>query len=123
MIEKTPALQKQIQLVCFKFGNDEFGVNILKVKEIVRLQEIAKVPQTPASVAGVINLRGNVIPVIDLRKKLGLDEIERDDKARIIVFLFEEKQIGVIVDLVERVIRLKTDQIEAPPDIGIGKIQ
>jgi len=111
------------QWVCFKLGNEEFGVDILKVREIVRIQSITHVPQTPDTVAGVINLRGNVIPVIDLPKKLGLPESKRDDKARIIVFFVGEKLIGMIVDYVERVLRIREDQIEPPPDIGMGHLQ
>ncbi|MBN2102894.1 purine-binding chemotaxis protein CheW [bacterium] len=111
------------QWVCFKLGNEEFGVDILKVREIVRIQSITHVPQTPDTVAGVINLRGNVIPVIDLPKKLGLPESNRDDKARIIVFFVGDKLIGMIVDHVERVLRIRKEQIESPPDIGAGRIQ
>jgi purine-binding chemotaxis protein CheW len=111
------------QWVCFRLGTEEFGVDILKVREIVRIQSITHVPQTPDTVAGVINLRGNVIPVIDLPKKLGLPEAERDDKARIIVFFIEDKLIGMIVDRVERVLRIQENQIEPPPDIGVGRLQ
>ena len=112
-----------LQQVCFRLGKEEFGVNILKVREIVRYQQIARVPQTSDFIAGIINLRGNIIPVIDLRKKVGLPEIEKDDKTRIIVFYVADKLVGMIVDRVEQVIRLRQDQIEPPPDIGLGKIQ
>ena len=111
------------QWVCFKLGKEEFAVNILKVREIVRLQSITHVPQTPDTVAGVINLRGNVIPVIDLPKKLNMPATQRDDKARIIVFFFGNKLIGMIVDRVERVLRIREEQIEPAPDIGVGRIQ
>jgi len=114
---------KPLQQVCFRLGKEEFGVDILKVREIVRYQQIARVPQTSDFIAGVINLRGNIIPVIDLRKKVGLPDIERDDKTRIIVFYVAEKLVGMIVDRVEQVIRLRQDQIEPPPDIGLGRIQ
>jgi len=112
-----------LQLICFKLGCEEFGVDILKVREIVPMQYIAHLPQTPESVAGIINLRGNLIPVIHLRKKFGLDDIEIDDKTRIIVFAIAGKLIGMIVDRVERVFRMREDQFEPPPDLGIGKIQ
>jgi purine-binding chemotaxis protein CheW len=114
---------KPLQQVCFKLGKEEFGVDILKVREIVRYQQIARVPQTSDFIAGVINLRGNIIPVIDLRKKVGLPNIEKNDRTRIIVFYVAEKLVGMIVDRVDRVIRLRQDQIEPPPDIGLGKIQ
>jgi purine-binding chemotaxis protein CheW len=111
------------QWVCFKLGDEEFGVDILKVREIVRIQSITHVPQTPASMAGVINLRGNVIPVIDLPKKLGIPDSKQDDKTRIIVFAVNDKLIGMIVDAVERVQRIRENQIEPPPDIGAGHLQ
>ncbi len=111
------------EFICFKLGQEEFGVDILKVREIVPLQYIANLPQTPKTVAGIINLRGNLIPVINLRRKFGLDQIDSDDKTRIIVFSIANKLIGMIVDRVERVFRMKEDQFELPPDLGIGQIQ
>lgn len=118
--EHTHAL---LQMICFKLGQEEFGVDILKVREIVPFQYIAHLPQTPDTVAGIINLRGNLIPVIHLRKKFGLDHVETDDKTRIIVFSIAGKLIGMIVDRVERVFRMQEHHIEPPPDLGIGKIQ
>ncbi len=112
-----------LQRVCFSLGKEEFGVDILKVREIVHYQQIARVPQTSDFIAGVINLRGNIIPVIHLRKKVGLPEIEKDDKTRIIVFYVAGKLVGMTVDRVDKVIRLRPDQIELPPDVGLGKIQ
>ena len=123
MSEHTEHTHTMIQLICFKLGHEEFGVDILKVREIVPLQYIAHLPQTPGTVAGIINLRGNLIPVVNLRKKFGLEQIEMDDKTRIIVFSIADKLIGMIVDRVERVFRMKEDQFELPPDLGIGKIQ
>ncbi|HEX9933945.1 MAG TPA: chemotaxis protein CheW [bacterium] len=111
------------QLICFKLGQEEFGVDILKVKEIVPVQTIAQLPQTSDTVSGIINLRGDLVPVINLRVKFGLEEIPRDDKTRIIVFFVSGKLIGMMVDRVERVLRLKDNPIEPVPDIGVGKIQ
>lgn len=122
-MDETELKTKMYQLICFKLGQEEFGVDILKVREIVPLQYIAHLPQTPETVAGIINLRGNLIPVINLRKKFGLKQIEMDDKVRIIVFSIADKLIGMIVDRVEKVFRMREDQFESPPDIGIGKIQ
>jgi purine-binding chemotaxis protein CheW len=122
-MEKEISHEKTHQFVSFRLGNEEFGVDILKVREIVRLQKIARVPQTPEFVEGVINLRGNIIPIINLRNKFGLEEIERDNNTRIIVFNVEGKIIGVIVDRVEQVLRLAEDLIELPPEIGTGKMQ
>jgi purine-binding chemotaxis protein CheW len=114
---------KTLQFVSFRLGREEFGVDILKVQEIVPLQPIARLPQTLESIAGVINLRGNVVPVIHLRKKLGLDEYENNDKVRIIVFMIGGKFIGMLVDRVDRVLRLAGSQIEKTPEIGATRIQ
>ena len=85
---------KMQQLVSFSLANEEFGVDIIKVQEIMRVQEITKVPQMPDFVEGVINLRGNVIPIIDLRKKFGLEVKERDNQTRIIVVNVHDKIVG-----------------------------
>ena len=114
---------KSQQMVSFRLGNEEFGVDILKVREIVRLQPIAKVPQTSEYVEGVINLRGQVIPVIDIKKKLGLGDLTRDNQTRIIVFGVQEKIVGVLVDRVDKVLRVPEDQIEVPPEIGTAVIR
>jgi purine-binding chemotaxis protein CheW len=111
------------QLICFRLGQEEFGVDILKVKEIVPLQAIAHLPQTSEAVSGIINLRGDLVPVIDLRVKFGLPALPGDDKTRIIVFFVSGKLIGMRVDRVERVLRLKDNPLEPVPDIGVGKIQ
>lgn len=113
-------IANQIQLVSFKLANEEFGVDIIKVQEIMRLQEITRMPQMPGYVEGVINLRGNVIPIIDLRKKFRLQVKERDNQTRIVVVNVEEKVVGFIVDAVEQVLRLSNDQIEPPPDVGLS---
>ena len=123
MSEASKAIPSVSQLICFKLGQEEFGVDILKIKEIVPVQTIAHLPQTSDTVSGIINLRGNLVPVINLRVKFGLDNIPRDEKTRIIVFSISGKLIGMIVDRVERVIRLKDYQTDPVPDIGVGKIQ
>jgi purine-binding chemotaxis protein CheW len=109
---------KMQQLVSFTLANEEFGVDIIKVQEIMRVQEITKVPQMPDYVEGVINLRGNVIPIIDLRKKFGLEVKERDNQTRIIVVNVQDRIVGFIVDAVQQVLRLSEDQIEPPPEVG-----
>ena len=111
------------QMVSFKLGNEVFGVNILRVQEIMRLTEVTRVPQTPDFMEGVINQRGNVIPIIDLRKKFCMEAKEADSFSRIVVVNVDGKVIGVIVDGVEEVLRLSRDQIEAPPDVGVGAVR
>lgn len=112
----------ELQLVVFKIGNEEYGVDIAEVQEINRMIEITKIPRAPEFVEGVINLRGKVIPVIDLRKRFGMDKKEYDKNSRIIVVEIDEKLVGMIVDAVTEVLRITSDNIEPPPPIiaGIG---
>jgi len=110
-------LAELIQLVSFRLGQEEFGVDILKVQEINRMVEITKVPQAPHYCEGVINLRGKVIPVINLRKKFGLEELEWDKTTRILVCDIDGNVIGVIVDSVEEVIKIPQSTIEPAPEI------
>jgi len=109
-----------LQLVSFNIGNEEFGVDIHFVHEINRMLQITKVPNSPAFVDGVINLRGRVIPVIDLRAKLGLDRKEHDKNTRIIVVEVTGKTVGFIVDAVKEVLRIPKNITEAPPDLVSG---
>lgn len=109
-----------LQLVSFKIGAEEFGVDITKVQEINRMVEITKVPQAPNYVEGVINLRGKVIPIIDLRKRMGMELKENDKNTRIVVVDIENFVMGMIVDSVSEVLRIPTSTIEPPPDIATG---
>lgn len=111
------------QLVTFTLGTEEYGVAITKVQEIIRMQEITRVPQMPDFIEGVINLRGRIIPVIDLRKRFELNVTERTVMTRIIVIDVEGRTLGIVVDAVSEVMRLPTDQIEPPPPVvaGIGR--
>lgn len=109
-----------LQLVSFKIGNEEFGVDILNVQEINRMTQITKVPNSPEFVEGVINLRGRIIPVIDLRSRIGVLKKEADKNTRIVVVEIQEKIIGFIVDAVKEVLRIPADITEAPPDLVNG---
>lgn len=111
-----------LQLVSFKIGDEEFGVDILAVQEIIRMHEITCVPNAPHFVEGVINLRGKVIPVIDLRKRLGLPERDYDKSTRIVVVEINGKIIGFIVDSVSEVMRIPRSITEAPPKM-IGGVE
>jgi len=108
---------EQIQLVSFNLGQEEFGIDILKVQEINRMVEITKVPQAPSYVEGVINLRGKVIPVIDLRRKFSLEASEYDKNTRIVVADVSGHVIGMVVDAVSEVLRIPRSTIEPPPEI------
>jgi len=109
-----------LQLVSFKIGAEEFGIDILKVNEIIRMMSITKVPNAPSFVDGVVNLRGRVIPVINLRAKLILPRKEYDRNSRIIVVELNTKTIGFIVDEVSEVLRIPVNITEKPPEMVSG---
>ncbi|MCK5088064.1 MAG: purine-binding chemotaxis protein CheW [Melioribacteraceae bacterium] len=119
-IENTVVEEELLQLVTFCLGEEEFGFDIFKVKEINKMMEMTKVPNSPPSVKGVINLRGTVTPVIDMRDKLGMIEKEYDKDTRIIVVESNEKNIGFIVDEVREVLRINHNIIESPPEMVSG---
>jgi purine-binding chemotaxis protein CheW len=121
-----------LQLVTFHIGDEEFGVEILKVQEIIRMIGITRVPKAPAFVEGVINLRGKVIPIIDLRKRFGMAAQEYDKHTRIIVINIKNVIVGFVVDSVSEVLRIPSSTVEPPPAIisgieaeyisGVGKL-
>ena len=115
--QAKPGSEDLIQLVSFKLADEEFGVDILQVQEINRLVDITKVPKTPEFVEGVINLRGKVIPVIDLRKRFDLEINDYNPDTRIVVVDIDNSIMGMIVDEVSEVLRLPLSTVEAAPDI------
>ena len=106
----------------FKLGSEEFGLEILKVQEIIQMQAITRIPRLPGFVRGVINLRGKVIPVVDLRRKFDLDEIEDTERTCIIVVQIHAEQsmhiMGVIIDEVREVLDIPAESIEDAPAFG-----
>ena len=110
----------ELKLIIFKLGREEYGMDILKVQEIKRMMSITRVPSTPAFIKGVINLRGSVLPVIDLRTRLGLFEAELTEAARIIVVLVNEGVVGFIVDEVVEVTTINPQNVEAVQTLSNG---
>jgi purine-binding chemotaxis protein CheW len=106
----------------FKLADEEYGLEILKVQEIIQMQAVTRIPRTPDYVRGVINLRGKVIPVIDLRKKFSLDTIKDTEKTCIIVVQIANKNshvvMGIIIDAVKEVLNIKAENIEETPSFG-----
>jgi purine-binding chemotaxis protein CheW len=106
----------------FKLADEEYGLEILKVREIIGLMDITRVPRAPASISGVINLRGKVIPVVDLRRKFGMDRVAATDQTVIIVVQYalrgQDFTMGILVDEVLEVLNIKAEQIEPTPDFG-----
>lgn len=122
-----------LQLVSFTLGKEEYAVDILRVQEINRMVDITSIPNAPFDIEGVINLRGKVIPVVNLRKKFGFDSKEMDSHSRIMV-VDVGRTVGVVVDSVSEVLRLASDTIEPPPSFtansgsseyiwGVGKLE
>jgi purine-binding chemotaxis protein CheW len=107
-----------LQVVSFRVGNEEFGLDILRVQEIIRVQDLTRVPNSPDFVDGVINLRGKVIPVIALRKRFGLPDQVHDQQTRIVVLEVQNMVLGFIVDSVSEVLRIPTSTVAPPPRLG-----
>ena len=116
-LQNDESMVELIQLVSFNLGQEEYGVAVLKVREIIRVPEITRVPNTPSYVEGVINLRGKVIPIMSMRKRFNLGEIERDKRTRIMVMEVDGELMGFIVDAVSEVIRISESEIQPPPAV------
>ena len=126
-------MEKELQVVGFRIGNETYGVRIAAVREIVRVPEITTVPSAPDLIEGVINLRGKIIPVMDLRKRFGQTEIQPDKKNRILVVELDNKMIGLIVNSASEVLKIPPSDIEAPGSVfaegesgyvtGVGKLK
>ena len=126
-------MEKELPVVGFRIGEETFGVRIGSVREIVRVPEITSVPNAQDTIEGVINLRGKIIPVMDLRKRFGQTEIQPDKKNRILVVELENKLIGLIVNAASEVLKIPPSEIEAPGSVfaegesgyvtGVGKLK
>jgi purine-binding chemotaxis protein CheW len=107
-----------LQLVTFTLGSEEYAVDILKVQEINRMREITRVPNSPSYVEGVINLRGKVIPVVNLREKFGLQGKENDEQSRIMIMDIQGITMGLVVDAVSEVLRVPSSIVEPTPPMA-----
>ncbi len=110
--------QRAGMYLTFGLADEEYGVEILKVREIIGMMEITAVPKAPPHVKGVINLRGKVVPVIDLRTRFTMEQAEATDETCIIVVVVGNREIGVVVDRVSEVLDIAAEQIEDPPTFG-----
>ncbi|KPK35454.1 MAG: chemotaxis protein CheW [Nitrospira bacterium SG8_35_1] len=117
-MQARAAGEQVLQLVTFTLGIEEYAVDILSVQEINRITEIGQVPNAPVFIEGVINLRGKVIPVINLRKKLGLEDREIDESSRIIIMDIQGVTTGLLVDSVSEVLRIPVDVVESAPPLS-----
>jgi len=117
MLERLIAttFEDQVQFVIFQLGESEFGVAINQVLRITRLMDITRVPRAPHFLEGVVNVHGEIVPVLDLKRRFDLPMGEYDDRARILIVEVEDQRVGMIVDSVTEIVRIPTAAIEPPP--------
>jgi purine-binding chemotaxis protein CheW len=118
--EKKESSTYEGQFLTFTLNNEEYGIEILKVREIIGVMDITTVPQTPEFMKGVINLRGTVIPVVDLRLKFSMPEEEHTQETCVIVVETNSSQVGIMVDSVSEVLNIQNGEIEETPSFGQG---
>jgi purine-binding chemotaxis protein CheW len=107
-----------LQWVTYKLGEETYGINVMQVQEVLRHTEIAPVPGAPEYVLGIINLRGNVVTVIDTRARFGLEATELSDNSRIVIIESDEQVVGILVDSVAEVVYLRSSDIDSAPNVG-----
>jgi purine-binding chemotaxis protein CheW len=107
-----------LQWVTFRLDNETYGINVMQVQEVLRHTEIAPVPGAPAYVLGIINLRGNVVTVIDTRQRFGLGPAPISDNTRIVIIEADRQVVGILVDAVAEVVYLRQSEIETAPNVG-----
>jgi len=107
-----------VQWVTFRLEGETYGINVMQVQEVLRYTEIAPVPGAPDYVLGIINLRGNVVTVIDTRSRFGLPPNEITDNSRIVIIEAEKQVVGILVDSVAEVVYLRSSEIDSAPNIG-----
>ena len=121
--ESRAELEDSTNLVTFRLGSGEYAIDIMQAKEIIKMEKITLIPNAPDFVEGVINLRGNIIPIIDLKKRFNLEEIEGDKNTGIIIVKIEDVDMGIIIDSISKVVSISNSDIQPPPPMlsGIGQ--
>ncbi len=117
-MEMSESEEELHRWVTFKLDNEVYGVSVEEVREVLRYSDIAPVPGAPGFVVGIINLRGNVVTVIDTRNRFGLRSVDVSDDSRIIIVDIEDQEVGVLVDSVAEVVDIDSNTIEATPNVG-----
>ena len=115
---ETKIIPASKQYITFQLGNEDYGINIQRVSIIEKAMAITRVPKTPAFIKGVVNLRGEIVPVMDLRMRFGMSEVETTEETRIIIVKVEDVTFGLIVDAVAEVLQLSEDDIESTSGLG-----
>ena len=116
--ELSTVEQGQMQYVTFSLENEAYGINVMQVQEVLRETEVSPVPGAPYFVIGIINLRGNVVSVIDARRRFGLPDREDTDLTRIVVIEIQQQIVGILVDSVAEVVDIEASEIETAPNVG-----
>lgn len=111
---------ESVQVATFQIGAEEYGVDISQIQEIIRMVEVTRVPRTPAFMEGVINLRGQLIPIVDLRVRFGMERVPHTKNTRIIVTDIGTKRVGIVVDAATEVLTIPLEAIEEPPEMMAG---
>ena len=121
--ENKVDVENSINLVTFKLGNNEYAIDIMQAKEIIKMEKITLIPNAPDYVEGVINLRGNIIPIVDLKKRFNLDDNEGEKNTGIIIVKIDDVDMGIIIDAISKVVSIATSNIQPPPPMlsGIGQ--
>ncbi|WP_017926412.1 MULTISPECIES: chemotaxis protein CheW [unclassified Thioalkalivibrio] len=104
--------------VTFSLAEETYAIDVLQVQEVLKVTEIAPVPGVPDYILGIINLRGNVVTVIDARRRMGLDDREPDEASRIVIIDVDNQNVGILVDSVSEVVRISLDSVEPAPEVG-----
>jgi len=118
MSDNESGVVEHRQCVTFRLNEEIYGINVMSVQEVLRVTEIAPVPGAPNYVIGIINLRGNVVTVIDTRNRFGLPPKEMDDATRIVIIEAENQTVGIVVDSVSEVVDIYSNEIETAPNVG-----
>ncbi|QKS71416.1 chemotaxis protein CheW [Paenalkalicoccus suaedae] len=116
----TDAILQEVKVIVFQLKDEEYGVEVEQVKSIERVQHITRVPSTPDFVEGVINLRGVVTPIVDLRKRFGIDGIDHSETTRVIIVTVKDMDVGLVVDAANDVIDISRDAVEPTPEVVGG---
>ena len=117
-VAQNLAEDEVLQWVTFQLDRETYGINVMQVQEVLRYTEIAPVPGAPSYVLGIINLRGNVVTVIDTRQRFGLHNAEITDNSRIVIIEADKQVVGILVDSVAEVVYLRQSEIETAPNVG-----
>lgn len=119
-MEKEHNITDELQVVVFILDKNYYGVHILQVQEIIKMTEVTKLPNTPDFIEGIVNLRGKIVPIMDLRKRFGLQEAATNENSKILILKLEEVQFGIIVDEISEVEKVPVSLIENPPKVVSG---